>query len=54
MEFEGRCCKRSIDEVVVEIGALDHAGEHPSSQPESLVVDALAYTLLRVRSPSSK
>jgi hypothetical protein len=35
---------------VVEIGALDHAGEHPSSRLESAVVDALADALLQVRS----
>lgn len=35
---------------VVEIGTLNHAGERPSSQPESAVVDALADALLQVRS----
>lgn len=31
--------------------ALDHAGEHPSSQPESSLVDAPADALLQVWSP---
>jgi len=35
---------------VVEIGALNHAGEHPSAAPESTVVDALADALLQIRS----
>jgi uncharacterized metal-binding protein len=26
MEFEGRCCKRSIDAVLVEIGGIDSLG----------------------------
>jgi len=38
---------------VVEIGALDHAGEHPPSQPETAVVDAPADALLQVRCPPS-
>lgn len=38
------------DSVVVEIGAMNHAAEHLSSEPERAVVDALADTLLRVRS----
>ena len=38
---------------VVEIGALNHAAEHPASQPESAVVDALANALLQVRSRDS-
>jgi hypothetical protein len=36
---------------VVEIGALKYAGEHPNTAPGSAVVDALADTLLQVRSP---
>jgi len=47
--FEGRCWKRSVDAVMVEIGALNHAGEHPSSRLESAVVDAFADALLQVR-----
>jgi hypothetical protein len=38
-------------EYVVEIGALNRAAEHPSTPPESAVVDALADALLQVRSP---
>jgi hypothetical protein len=38
--------KRSIDAVVAETGALDHAGEDASSELETAVVDALADALL--------
>jgi len=44
------CWEWSID-AVVEIGALDHAAEHPSTTRESAVVDALADALLQVWSP---
>jgi len=37
---------------VVEIGALNYAAEHPSAEPGSAVVGALADALLGVRSPS--
>jgi len=41
------------ESVVVEIGVLNYAGEHPSVAPESTVVDALADVLLRVGSPKT-
>lgn len=39
-------------EYVVEIGALNYAAEHPSAEPGSAVVGALADALLGVQSPS--
>jgi hypothetical protein len=39
---------------VVEIGALNHAAEHPTPELESTVVDALADALLQVRSPDPR
>jgi hypothetical protein len=53
--------KRSIDtghnddgSMVVEIGALNHAGEHARPESKSAVLDALADASLRVRSPGSR
>lgn len=37
---------------VVEIGGMNHAAEHPSTESESAVVDAFADVLSKVRSPS--
>jgi len=45
-----RASSRAVSACVVEIGALDHADEHPASQTESAVVDALADALLQVQS----
>ena len=52
MEFEGRA-GNAVLMLAVEIGAMNHVAEYPSSQPESAVVDALADALLRVRSPGT-
>jgi len=49
-----RCLGEGQSGAVVEIGALDHTGEHPFSQPESTLVDALADALLQVRCPHTE
>jgi hypothetical protein len=53
---ERRACSRvspgANREHMVEIGGLNRAAKHPSVEPESADVDALADALLQVRSPS--